>query len=336
MFLRLFSILALAFNVVSFAHTGELDSREANLSVYANALDDLFHLSSEKMQGRKNNTLGSQVAQQYLTDRYAQIGITAFDDYPDYKQKFSVKRAFTQLNGVNVIGYFPTQNGNHALSKYIVITAHYDHLGIEFGKMHYGADDNASGVAALLALAAFSSSLNLNSNVIFLATDAEEQGLHGARAALKDFPVDLSQIAFNLNLDMVAQVGKPAKIHMSGTRSAPQFANLLQDVRLSLQDSNVKLMGEHRRQRKRDSMLRSTNYRRASDHAVFIDNDIPFLYLGVTEHRYYHTEHDRYETINEEHFLQVIDIAKQVLNKADKAINQVEVPSKVPQPAASR
>lgn len=288
------------------------------------------------MQGRKNNTQGSEIAQAYLIDRFSENDITAFDQYPDFKQRFNVKRAFVQINGTNIIGYIPGTDIGHPKPSYIVLTAHYDHLGIELGKVHYGADDNASGVAALLALASFSTFLHLHHTIIFLATDAEERGLVGAKAALRDFPVELSQIAFNLNLDMVAQVGKPAKIHLSGSRSAPQFNSLLQDVRAGLKNSSVKLKGEHRTLRKPNSMLRRTNYRRASDHAVFIDHDIPFLYLGVTEHRYYHTEHDRYETVNEKHFLQVINIAKQILITADTAMHNAEASSKMPQPAAAR
>ena len=95
--------------------------------------------------------------------------------------------------------------------KYIVITAHYDHLGIQSGKLFYGADDNASGVAAMLAIASFLPMIDLHHSIIFLATDAEEKGLIGARVALDYFPIELSQIVFNLNLDMIAQVGKPAK-----------------------------------------------------------------------------------------------------------------------------
>jgi hypothetical protein len=69
---------------------------------------------------------------------------------------------------------------------------------------------------------------------------------------------------------------------------------------------------------------------------VFIQHDIPFLYLGVKAHRLYHTEHDRYERINQTHFLQVINIVKQVLITADLAMAEKQVSVRVPVSAQTR
>lgn len=320
---------ALSFSVR--ANTG--DQTEV---IYERALTDLYHLSSAQMQGREHDTQGSEIAQQYLIRRFAESAVKAFNQYPDYKQAFSFKRALTQIDGTNIIGYMSNSDTPKPHPKYIVITAHYDHLGIQSGKLFYGADDNASGVAAMLAIASFLPMIDLHHSIIFLATDAEEKGLIGARVALDYFPIELSQIVFNLNLDMIAQVGKPAKIHLSGSRSAPQFKILVEDTRRRLTDSSVKLMGEHRSQRKRTSMLGKVDYRRASDHAVFIQHDIPFLYLGVKAHRFYHTEHDSYERINQTHFLQVINIVKQVLITADLAMAEKQVSVRVPVSAQTR
>ena len=112
--------------------------------------------------------------------------------------------------------------GTQYPDKYIVITAHYDHLGKSGGKIYNGADDNASGVAAMLSIAEQLRRSRPKHSVIFLATDAEEKGLYGAKAFVQKPPVEISSIRFNLNLDMLAQGGGTSpKLYVS--RGPHQF-----------------------------------------------------------------------------------------------------------------
>ena len=108
----------------------------------------------------------------------------------------------------------------------MVIGAHYDHLGLgnesslapsQIGQVHAGADDNASGVAVLVALARQCQKTPWTHDVVFVAFDAEEMGLQGARAFVKALPVPKDRtIALNINLDMVAR-GDKNELYIAGT-----------------------------------------------------------------------------------------------------------------------
>src|SRR5207237_1986016 len=104
--------------------------------------------------------------------------------------------------GVNVIGYIEgTQTPRH----YIVVSAHYDHLGVRDGQVFNGADDNASGTAALFAIGKYFSEHRPANSLIFAAFDAEESGLQGSQAFVKEPPVDRQSLALDLNADMIAR-----------------------------------------------------------------------------------------------------------------------------------
>ena len=102
----------------------------------------------------------------------------------------------------------------------IVLSAHYDHLGIRDGRIYPGADDNASGVATLLEIARVCVAQPFRHGLVIAALDAEEGGLQGARAFMAGPPVPKDRIALNVNLDMVAR-GDKGEIYVAGTPSQP-------------------------------------------------------------------------------------------------------------------
>lgn len=136
-----------------------------------------------------------------------------------------------QTTTSNVIAHIP---GTASPDDYLVVMAHYDHLG-RIGKAHYfpGANDNASGVALMLALASHFADHPLKQSLVFIAFSGEEQRLQGSRHFVEHPPVPLDQIKFLINLDMVAS-GEAGLMAVGGSDFAPEF-ELLSTLNDSLQ-----------------------------------------------------------------------------------------------------
>jgi len=257
---------------------------------------DLKTLSSPAMQGRKALSKGSEKAQDFIVRRFRQARLKPFNT--DYRQRF-YKPGFFQRDtrrhrGTNVIGWV---EGTHRPQDFIVITAHYDHLGVKGRRIYPGADDNASGVAAMLALADFMTRSGTRHSVIFVATDSEEQGLYGVKDFLERPPVAIEQIRLNINLDMLGRGGGRQRLYVAGTRASQPLKEMISKV---AQNTSICLKTGHDGiERARRGSARSTNWRKASDHAEFHQNGIPYLYFGVDTHRDYHQPSDTFNRIDQ-------------------------------------
>lgn len=252
-------------------------------------LTDLNRLASDQMQGRKVATEGSKLAQNFLEQRFEQIGLRSFAD--NYRHPFSYG-SMIQHQATNLIGWLP---GIQQPNQYIVVTAHYDHLGMSGKKIFNGADDNASGVSAMLSLAEFLVKNPNQHSVIFVATDAEEPGLYGSKAFLADPPVAMEKIRLNVNMDMVARGGVYRRLYLAGTRKNPELKQL---AKSSARQASVCLkIGHDRTAKLRGTSLQVRDWSKSSDHAPFIKNNIPYVYFGVDQHRDYHKTSDTIENI---------------------------------------
>ncbi|MGX5202834.1 M20/M25/M40 family metallo-hydrolase [Aliikangiella sp. IMCC44632] len=275
-------------------------------------LADLKQLSSDHMQGRKVNTQGSQLAQNFIQQRFQQLQLKSF--LPNYRQSFNFGAA--QTPAVNLIGY---QSGRRFPQKYIVVTAHYDHLGKKGQQIYNGADDNASGVAAMLSIANYFKQFPTQHSLIFVATDAEEAGLHGAKAFIDNAPVPLQKIQLNVNLDMLAQPGKRNRLYMAGLKKSPQLASIFKQ---SLSQAKVCLVRGHEGisgvSRKNNTRI---NWNQASDHQAFWEAGIPYIYFGVDTHRHYHKPNDTFANIDPEFFSAAVDSIIQSVLFADTALS---------------
>lgn len=278
-------------------------------------MQDVSILSSDKMQGRKTQTLGASLARKYIQHRFSEIGLIPFSatitGTPEYLVPFIYEKSFGEVEGINVLGYLP---GNYESSQYIVITAHYDHLGKRANRIYNGADDNASGVAALLSIASAIKSEPTRNSIIFLATDAEEQGLYGAKAFVQNPPVKISQIKFNLNLDMLSQGGRRNRLYVSGDRSDDSLQLVVADA---IENAGLCLQRGHRSSRRGYAGISRMNWRGASDHAAFSRAKIPFLFVGVSDHRYYHTEEDTVEHLDYQFYTAATETSLQILRLMD-------------------
>lgn len=289
------------------------EQRQANGLLNENALIvDLATLSSAQMSGRKTGSAGSFKAQNFLQSRFKEIGLAHFSEHPDYIQVFSFPSSSSDNQGFNIIGWL---KGTTFAEKFIVVTAHYDHLGTKGRHIYYGADDNASGVAALLSLAGKVSVLGgLAHSVIFLATDAEEKGLYGAKAFVNHLPVNKNAIQLNINLDMLGEGGRRNRLYATFSRGNRPLAELVKKV------SNIAslcLISDHRKSQRFNRSMQKINWRKASDHAAFSKVDIPYVFLGGGEHKRYHTPKDSFENINQKFYITAAETAWQVLQAAD-------------------
>lgn len=114
------------------------------------------------------------------------------------------RRPFRQdfSGATNLVGYL---KGSAEPGRFTVLTAHYDHLGVRDGLVYPGADDDASGVAAMLAAADYFARHQPRRSIFFVAFDGEEEGLQGSRYFVAHPPVELSSLALEINLDMVGR-----------------------------------------------------------------------------------------------------------------------------------
>jgi len=254
-------------------------------------LKDLETLSADDMEGRLPGTPGAAKARAYILRRYKEAGIQPIGDSYERPFAFRGRGDSGDRSGVNLVGVV---RGTREPGRFLVVTAHFDHLGVRNGQIFNGADDNASGVAALLAVAARISASKPAHSVVFAALDAEETGLNGARAFLADPPVPREGIVMNVNLDMVARDAKNI-LFASGTFHYPFLKAYLKDVarppvvlRLGHDAPNVK--GED-------------DWTRDSDHYPFHQAGIPFIYFGVEDEAQHHKATDDAETVTKEFFV---------------------------------
>ena len=188
---------------------------------------------------------------------------------------------------------------------YFVVSAHYDHLGIRDGQIYPGADDDASGVAVILELAAFCQKTPFRHTILFAAFDAEERGLQGAKAFLVKPPVPKDRIALNVNLDMVSRSDK-REIFVAGTYHYPDLKAPLEEV--AKRAPITVLFGHDKPVAIAGGVEDWTNQ---SDHGPFHAAKIPFVYFGVEDHADYHKPTDTADKINRGFF---VDVAETILD----------------------
>ena len=289
----------------------------------ARLLDDVRTLAAPEFAGRKTGTDGSRKAQAFLLSRFEALGLKHYGN--SYVQPFSFtdngkhggKQAAKPTeypNAANLVGYFP---GTSASQRILLISAHYDHLGLRGDKMFPGADDNASGVAAMLAMAAHFKAHPPEHTVVFAAFDGEELGLRGARAFLAALPFPKQQLAMNLNLDMVSHNDQNL-IFAAGTHHYPGLKPLVEQV---AKRSSVTVKLGHDIAKKG---AEADDWTDSSDHGPFHAAGIPFLYFGVEDHPDYHAPSDTFEHINQAFFVKVAALLVDMAATLDQQLDSVK------------
>ncbi len=275
---------------------------------------DVRYLASDDLGGRAIGTDGEQLAAAYLAAEFEKIGLLP-KGTEGYLQPFTVSKPSNpheeaqfdsegpEVTGRNVIGLI--DNGS---KKTIVIGAHFDHLGwgsqgsLHRGDsaIHNGADDNASGTAALLALAKILKHEKHNSNFLFIAFSGEENGLWGSNYFVKNPTVDLESIHFMINMDMVGRMNEEKTLSINGVGTSPSFVPVLE---LANADS-LKL-------------VTSKSGVGPSDHTSFYLQDLPVLHFFTGQHEDYHRPSDDADLINYEGLLKVVRYLDRLIDQLD-------------------
>ena len=273
----------------------------AHFSVSAQSLREktlikhMVYLSSDELKGRKTGTPENLKAREYIVSEFEKSGLNS--QYPDYLQEFQFynRREGKTLTGKNVVGFVAGTESK----KIIVITAHYDHVGVgkknaEGDSIYNGADDNASGTAALIEMADYFAKNPAKHSLMFAALDGEEMGLQGAKALVADFPFELEVIALNVNMDMISRNEK-GELYVSGTHYHPQFKPALESAAA---DSDIQLMFGHD-----IPGTGADDWTKSSDHGAFFEKKVPHLYFGGEDHQDYHQVTDEFKNIDPEFYV---------------------------------
>jgi Zn-dependent M28 family amino/carboxypeptidase len=269
-------------------------------------LADVRYLASDELQGRRAGSAGGAAARSYVLERLRALDLDPA--YDGYLRPFRFPRGGGAAEGVNVVarlrGTDPALAGEH-----VVITAHYDHLGVRDGEVFNGADDNASGVAALLAVAAELRDRPLRRPVLFALFDAEEEGQWGARSFVAEPPVPFEELALAVNLDMLGRDDGGA-LWASGTRHHPW---LRAPLRRAAERAPVELRFGH------DDPAQPEDWTLESDHVAFHAAGIPFVYFGVEDHPDYHRPTDDADRIDAAFLAGAAELVLAALREVDAA-----------------
>ncbi len=245
----------------------------------ARILRDVSVLAHDSMEGRAAATGGGERARRALVGMLERAGLEPVG--PSYEHPFELGAR----RGVNVIARV---EGRAPDAPVIVLSAHYDHVGVRAEEIYNGADDNASGVAVALEMARVVRESPLRHPVLLLLADAEESGLAGARAFVADPPLPLERIALNVNLDMVARTD--GTLWAAGAHPTPALEPVLRAV-AEVAPLSLRLGHD------RPGAPEGADWTGSSDHGAFHQAGIPFVYFGVEDHADYHRPTDDVERI---------------------------------------
>lgn len=279
-----------------------LTPREALDSSRAALVRDVGRLASAEFAGRATGTAGADSTIAYLARAYVAMQVDPAGRGPcddsgrctrSYRQTFALPRWTLRNTGLdstalatNVIAAIPGTDEVLA-QEWIVLGAHHDHLGATgIGARdartarlpHLGADDNASGTAALLELARRLASAPVRRSILLVHFGAEELGLLGSTAFLTDPPVPVRAMVAMINLDMVGRLGGK-RLTVFGTATSPAWSTQLD---AAAREAEVRLDPSA------DLGVRGTG----SDHIEFARLGLPSLHLFTGVHEAYHTKDD--------------------------------------------
>jgi hypothetical protein len=284
---------------------------------------DVTTLASPSLEGRGTGTAGGVKAREWIVQQFASTGLMPATG-ADFVQPFMFStrevRAIlpggrpyrTDYPAANVVGRVA---GRDADLPAIVITAHYDHVGIRSGVVYPGADDNASGVAALLAAARRLTTAPPRHSMVLAALDAEEIGQYGAKALLASGVLPRGKVALNVNLDMVSR-NDANEIYAAGTYYTAWLTPILRDVQAR---ASVKVLFGHDRPARLGGGLEDWTH--SSDHGPCHEAGVPFVYFGVEDHADYHKPTDTADRIDPRFFGDAVDMIVDAILTFDARLN---------------
>ena len=268
-------------------------------------------LANDSLQGRGTGSDGERMAASYIESQFKALSLKPLGDGTSYLQKFDFKSGVHGTGSAgqanNIVAFLDNGAANS-----IIIGAHYDHLGLgndgssldanPQGKIHNGADDNASGVAGVIELARYfqKNKIKEKNNFLFICFSGEELGLFGSKYFTEHPTTDLAKVNFMINLDMIGRLDQKNGISVSGSGTSPGWENLLKQ----LSSSEITI--------KTDSSGTGP-----SDHTSFYLKNMPVLHFFTGSHSDYHKPSDDWEKINAEGEQKVLGVIIKLIESVD-------------------
>lgn len=282
---------------------------EAQYHESTRALEALQTLASDAYEGRKAGEPGNLKAQDWIEAQLQALEIAPLYS-GGYRTPFTLP-AFSpdrdSVSGTNLLAIMPGTAGADA--PVMVISAHFDHLGIKDGDIYNGADDNASGVAALIEVIGWFKENPPEATLVFAFFDAEENGISGSAYFVANMPEEIaSHLGLNLNLDMVSRADK-GEIYAVGAHHFPEMASFIDAV---AETSPLTLKRGHDSPEWGDQ-----DWSLLSDHAPFLRAGYRILYLGVEDHADYHKPTDTFGQVDPSTFARAVDTVVLVADAAE-------------------
>lgn len=276
-------------------------------------------LASDELEGREAGSAGEAMAAAYIADLFEKYGLEPSGDDNTYLQEFIINTSILKnphsgdtgegekLLAHNVVG---TVYGTGNEEEFLIIGAHYDHLGWGDGgygslyrgdslMIHNGADDNASGTAGLLELAEYFSQHKPSKDIVFIAFSGEEMGLLGSEHYVSNPTADLSKALAMINMDMIGRM-EDSTLIIYGLGTADDWSGIVEDA--NTEHLNLTLVDEGPG---------------PSDHTSFYYKDIPVLHYFTDAHEDYHKPSDDVEFINFEGTVSVLNHLRRVVETLD-------------------
>jgi hypothetical protein len=308
-----FGILLIFFSLSVAAQTA---ISEKNLKKHIN------FLANDKLKGRGTGSIGEQEAAIYINNEFKSYGLKPYGNtdnnstsyYFPFTCKYNpdphdtVEEHKLSRNGADVVGFL-----DNGAEQTIVIGAHYDHLGLgqdhnsldanPEGKIHNGADDNASGTAGVLELARYyvNNGVKEKYNFLFICFSGEELGLFGSKKYCENPTLDLSKMDCMINMDMVGRLNDSTKkLIVYGVGTAPEFVSIIDGIKSDM------------------SIKKDSSGIGPSDQTSFYLKNIPVLHFFTGQHSDYHKPTDDADKINYPGEVNVLNYIISVISEIEK------------------
>lgn len=225
-------------------------------------------------------------------------------ELPNTQAEVTVEVGFTQSTTQNIIGF--VEGADKELSAhYIIVGAHYDHLGLGDenslykGKdpaIHYGADDNASGTAGVIELARRFSAAPAKRTVVFMAFSGEERGLLGSKHWVESPTLPFSDLVAMINMDMIGRM-QNNKLNVMGVGTSPSWPSIIETANTPSQFT----------------ISTTADGFGPSDHSSFTPKSIPVLFFFTGLHSDYHRPSDTWEKLNYDDEARILDMVERTV-----------------------